>query len=158
NRVELVAEPQPNDPNGTIALKVRVCDPKFQPLDNASFSLDIQPLMLEPGTTGLTNSIRRQADPSANEPGLYQASYLPRLTGGYQVAATVTNSNGLEVGRDTAGWSTDLAADEFRSLSPNVSLLETIARNTGGEIISAANLGSFARTLPHRHAPIMEPW
>jgi uncharacterized membrane protein len=158
NRVELTAEPQPNDPNGAIALKVRVRDPKFQPLDNASVSLEIQPLMLEPGTVAQTNSIHLQADPSPAEPGVYQASYVPRLTGGYQVTATVTNSNGAEVGRDTAGWSTDLAADEFRSLSPNVSLLEAIAHNTGGEIISAANLDAFARNLPHRHAPIMEPW
>jgi uncharacterized membrane protein len=158
NRVELTAEPQPNDPNGAIALKVRVRDPKFQPLDNASVSLEIQPLMLEPGTVGQTNSIRLQADPSSAEPGVYQASYVPRLTGGYQVIATVTNSNGAEVGHDTAGWSTDLAADEFRSLSPNVSLLEAIAHNTGGEIISAANLDAFAHNLPHRHAPIMEPW
>ena len=36
--------------------------------------------------------------------------------------------------------------------------LESIARKTGGEIIPASQLERFARNLPNRHAPIMEPW
>jgi hypothetical protein len=65
---------------------------------------------------------------------------------------------GVETGRAEAGWATDLAAAEFRSLNPNVSLLSSIARKTGGEIIRAENLENFARNLPHRHAPVMEAW
>jgi hypothetical protein len=70
----------------------------------------------------------------------------------------VTNSVGEEVGRAEAGWSTDLAAEEFRSLTPNVALLEAIARNTGGEVIRAQNLDEFARSLPNKRAPVMEAW
>ncbi len=62
------------------------------------------------------------------------------------------------MGRAAAGWSTDLAADEFRSLAPNIALLETIAHRTGGAMVSAGDLGSFARNLPHRQAPVMESW
>ena len=57
-----------------------------------------------------------------------------------------------------AGWSTDLAADEFRSLSPNVALLESIAKQTKGEVIAASQLDAFVRTLPNRQAPMMETW
>jgi hypothetical protein len=64
----------------------------------------------------------------------------------------------VEVGRAVAGWSTDLAAEEFRSLVPNVPLLETIARVTGGEIVPADKLEPFTRRLPHLHAPVMESW
>jgi hypothetical protein len=130
--------------------------------------VEIQPVMAETANPGaqqptggsaMTNSLLRlQAEPSAEEPGLYQVTYVPRLTGGYKATAYVTNSVGAEVGRDEAGWSTDLAAEEFRSLTPNVALLEAIAKKTGGEIIAANKLDEFARNLPHRHAPVMESW
>jgi len=157
-RVDLAAEPQSADANGTVTLEVRVRDAKFQPLDNAGVSVEVEPVMTETGAGATTNSIRLQAEPSAKEPGLYEASYVPRSTGGYKATAYVTNSVGAEVGRSEAGWSTDLAAEEFRSLTPNIALLEALAQKTGGEIISANKLDEFARQLPHRHAPVMESW
>ncbi len=72
--------------------------------------------------------------------------------------AFVTNSVGVEAGRAEAGWATDLAAEEFKSLEPNANLLEDIARRTGGEVISAGNLKEFARRAPLRSAPVMEAW
>lgn len=179
NRVELSAQPQPEDPNGAILLQVRVRDPRFQPLDNATVNLQIESVIGSgPETVSNSNlaatgarqatkasptarapgAVRIQVEPSTSEPGLYQATYVPRTTGGYQASVCVTNSEGLEVGCATAGWSTDLAAEEFRSLTPNVALLEALARKTGGEIIPAGKLGAFARNLPHRTAPIMESW
>ena len=157
-RVDLAAERQPEDPNGAVALRVRVRDPKFQPLDNASVILEVQPVMAEAGSEPMTNSIRLRAEPSAAEPGLYEAAYLPRGTGGYKVTACVTNSAGLEVGRAEAGWSTDLAAEEFRSLTPNVALLESLAHRTGGELIRPEALSQFARRVPQRPAPVMDAW
>ena len=159
NRVDLAAERLPEDPNGAVSLRVRVRDPKFQPLDNATVSLDVQPVMVEAAAAEpMTNSIRLRAEPSAAEPGLYEAAYLPRATGGYKVTACVTNSAGLEVGRAEAGWSTDLAAEEFRSLTPNIALLESIARKTGGEMVRADALNQFARRVPQRPAPVMDAW
>jgi uncharacterized membrane protein len=157
-RVEFTTETQPNDPNGAVALQVRVRDPKFQPLDNANISLEAQLAMTDGAAGSQTNSIHLSVEPSAAEPGLYQATYVPRATGGYRASACVTNSEGVEVGRAVAGWSTDLAAEEFRSLAPNVPLLETIARATGGEIVPADKLEPFTRRLPHLHAPVMESW
>lgn len=158
NRVELAATAQPDDPNGAVLLQVRVRDPKFQALDNANVTLDVQPVFAEGAAGPQTNAVRLQTEPSADEPGLYQASYVPRFTGGYKAGVCVTNAEEVEVGRAAAGWSSDLAAEEFRSLVPNVSLLETIAQKTGGQIIPADKLNQFARDLPHRHAPVMEGW
>ncbi|HWX19966.1 MAG TPA: glutamine amidotransferase [Candidatus Binatia bacterium] len=158
NRVEVTAEPRPDDPNGAVLLQVRVRDPKFQPLDNASINLQVQPAMVEGLAGSQTNALRLQAEPSAEEPGLYQTTYVPRSAGGYEAVVGVTNAAGEEVGHATAGWSTDLAAEEFRSLTPNVALLQSIARKTGGQVISAEKLDQFARSLPHRHAPVMEAW
>ena len=158
NRVDLLAEPEPDSSNGAVKLQVRVRDPKFQPLDNASISLMVQPAMTERGTGIGTNLVHLSAESSATEPGLYESVYVPRVAGGYQATVCVTNSNGVEVGRAATGWSTDLAAEEFRSLAPNLTLLENIARATGGEVISADKLDQFARNLPRRHAPVMESW
>jgi uncharacterized membrane protein len=158
NRVDLNIEPQAQEANGAVAIQVRVRDAKFEPLDNAGVSLEVQPVMADPAAGVPTNSIRLQAEPSLTEPGLYQVMYAPRATAGYKVSAYVTNSAGLEAGRAEAGWSTDLAAEEFRSLTPNTALLEVIAKRTGGEVISANKLEDFARGLPHRHAPVMEAW
>ncbi len=155
NRVELTAEPQPDDPNGAMRLQVRARDQKFQPLDNASVHLEVRPAFSAPGGT---NSIRLQVEPATSEPGVYQATYAPRATGGYLAEVTVTNAEGIKVGQAAAGWNTDLAADEFRSLTPNVALLETIARQTGGELIRPEDLERFAHHLPNRHAPVMDAW
>ena len=158
NQVELTVEPQPEDASGAVRLQVRVRDQTFQPLDNAGVSVEVQPVMMESTAGAATNSIRLATEPSGTEAGLYQATYVPRITGGYKATAFVTNAIGAEVGHAEAGWSTDLAAEEFRSLTPNVALLESIARKTGGEIIPAGKLAEFARNLPHRRAPVMDSW
>src|SRR5262249_34202966 len=117
NRVELTVEPQNGDPNGAVLLQVRARDPKFLPLDNATVNLEVLPVMTDTNSAaGTTNLVRLQVEPSSREPGLYTATYLPRATGGYKASVTVTNAEGTEVGRASAGWSTDMAAEEFRSL------------------------------------------
>ena len=156
NQVELTVEPQPEEASGAVRLQVRVRDKTFQPLDNAGVAVEVQPVMMESTAGAATNSIRLATEPSVHEAGLYQATYVPRITGGYQATAIVTNGVGAEVGRAEAGWSTDLAAEEFRSLTPNVALLESIARKTGGELVPASKLAEFARSLPHRRAPVMD--
>jgi hypothetical protein len=111
------------------------------------------------GTAGAAGApIRLEAEPASSEPGLYQATYVPRQTGGYKATAHVINNAGADLGHAEAGWSTDLAAEEFRSLTPNVALLGELARKTGGEVVAAADLEKFARGLPQRSAPVMETW
>ena len=155
NKVELAAQPKKGDANQAVELRVRVRDPKFQPLDNATVMLTVQPVL---GGVSNAPAIRLPAEPSTTEPGLYTATYVPRETGGYHVEAAATNSVGAEVGRAVAGWTTDLAAEEFRSLKPNRALLETIAKQTGGEVVEMGALGAFANRLPSLKAPVTEAW
>jgi hypothetical protein len=167
NRVQMVAEPQPGDPNQAIVLQVRVRDKKFQPLDNAKVNLLVQ-WVGETASTGTnataapadsrTNIIRISAEQSLTEPGLYTASYVPRQPGGYFAEAAVSDAGGQAVGRATAGWSSDPAAEEFKSLKPNRALMQAIAKQTGGEMITADKLNEFARNLPRKSAPITENW
>ncbi len=154
NRVDCAVEPLAGDPNGAMTINVRARDEKYLPLDDAKVTLEIAPVLSDaPG-----GALKLTAEPSASEPGLYTATYIPRATGGYRATAVVASQTGAEVGRAEAGWSTDLAADEFRSLSPNVALLESIAKQTKGEVIAASQLDAFVRTLPNRQAPMMETW
>lgn len=158
NRVDCTVEPLAADANGAMRVQVRVRDEKFQAVDDAAVSIEVQSVVFE-GTAGAAPpSIRLEAEPALSEPGLYQATYVPRQTGGYRVVATVKNPAGADLGRAEAGWSTDLAAEEFRSLTPNVALLEDLARKTGGEVIAAADLAAWAKRLPQLRAPVMETW
>jgi hypothetical protein len=68
----------------------------------------------------------------------------------------IADANGAEVGRASAGWTSDPAGEEFRSLRPNRALLESLSKRTGGEVIEPSKLASFAKTLPNRKAPITE--
>jgi hypothetical protein len=158
NRVQLTAQPEPQNPNGAVRLHVRVMDPQFQPLDNATVHIRVQPVLPDATAGVLTNAADLRAEAAPDEPGLYTATYVPRIAGGYRATAWATNSAGAQVGSAEAGWATDLAAAEFQSLTPNVALLEAIARKTGGEVIPAGKLGAFARHLPRRHAPVMQAW
>jgi len=157
NRVELAVEPQPEVAPGAVHLRVRVRDASFQPLDDATVSIQVEPVLSE-GLDGTTNGIELRAEAAASEAGLYEVAYVPRHTGGYRAVAQARDAMGLEVGRAESGWSTDLLGEEFRSLQPNVALLQTLAGRTGGEVIPAGRLEDFARALPTRRSPVMEPW
>ncbi len=156
-RVELAVEPVADAAAGAVKFQVRVRDEKFQPLDDATVSLEIEPVLSETGSAN-TNTLRLRAEPSASAAGVYESTYVPHATGGYRVKARVVNATGAEAGQAEAGWSSDLLAEEFKSLQPNTALLEAIASRTGGEVISARKLADFARGLPNRRAPVMEAW
>jgi uncharacterized membrane protein len=163
-RIEPLVVQKPSDPDQAVLLQVRVRDEKFQPLDNASVSVFVQAVGVAreaakpPAATSSSGVIRLTAEPALSEPGLYQTTYVPRLTGGYLADIIVTNAIGAEVGRSQAGWTSDPAAEEFRSLKPNRRLLEELARKTGGEMVPADRLDAFANGLPQRKVPIAESW
>ena len=160
-RVQATVEPIAQDANGVVRVQVRVRDEKFQPVDDAAVNVEIESVVFQNANgapVAPAAPIKLEAEAALTEPGLYQATYVPRQTGGFRAIATVKNSAGGDLGRAEAGWSTDLAAEEFRSLVPNTPLLEEIARQTGGQIVAAQELEKFARKLPQLQAPVMETW
>jgi hypothetical protein len=157
DRVQLTTEPIAADANDAVRIQVRVRDEKFQPMDDANVTVDVEPISFE-GTAAAGAPIKLEAEPALSEPGLYEATYVPRQTGGYKAVAHVKNNAGADLGSADSGWSTDLAAEEFRSLTPNVALLEDLARKTKGEVVAVEDLEKFARRLPQMKAPVMETW
>ena len=154
-RIGLQAIPKPGDPNQAVDLQIRVRDLKYLPMDNATVDLEVSAVNAE---GKMEKPIKLQVEPSNDESGLYTATYVPRGTGGYFASTSVTNATGAMAGKAEVGWTTDLAAEEFKSLKPNVSFLETLAQQTGGEIVSASRLDAFVAALPSKKAPVTETW
>jgi uncharacterized membrane protein len=135
---------------GTVLLSVQARDAAYAPLDNASVAVQV---------TGPDNKpVQLTAEPSARKAGVYEATYVPRQPGAYRAQVTVAAPDGSEVGKVQTGWTSDPAAEEFRDLRPNRALLDRIARSTGGQVVSPAELDSLVKTLPTRHADVTEPY
>jgi hypothetical protein len=102
--------------------------------------------------------VKLTATPAPAERGLFEATYLPRASGGYVAQATVAGADGTKLGDVPTGWTVDLEAREFQSVKADRPLLEKIARQTGGRLVEAGELERFAQGLPRRDAPITETW
>jgi uncharacterized membrane protein len=150
--VELRAEPQPD--GASVRVQVRARDAKFQALDNAAVTLKVTRADAPADEAPITLT----AEASTSEPGLYEASYIPRESGGYRIDAAVANDTGAATGGAATGWTSDLAAAEFRDLKPNRALMEQLARQTGGRVLAPQELDAFARDLLSQRAPITETW
>ena len=162
SRVTVAAEPATSTDPAAMRLTVKVRDEQFKPLDNASIRMKVQPVALQSpnhdraATTSGTNFVELTGEASPTEPGTYEATFVARQTGAYLVQAVATQSDGKAVGTAAAGWASDPAAEEFRSLKPNRALLESLARRTGGEVVTMDRLQSLVRSLPDKRAPITD--
>ncbi len=150
--VELRTEPQPD--GSSVRVQLRARDAKFQALDNAVVTLKVTRASAPADEAPITLT----AEASTREPGLYEATYIPRESGGYRLEASVASDTGAAAGAAATGWTSDLAAAEYRDLKPNRALMEQLARQTGGRVLAPEDLDSFARELPLHRAPITESW
>jgi uncharacterized membrane protein len=148
DRLSLQARHKPQETNQPIALQVRVHNKAFEPVDDVSVSVEVR----EPGDRKVL--LTAVAAPSAT--GLFEATYIPRSSGGYVARALVSGAADSAGRTDETGWTVDLQAAEFRSVAGNRPLLESIARQTGGRIVEAGELSDFVRDLPRRDAPITD--
>jgi uncharacterized membrane protein len=148
NRISLVAVQKPDQVNQAVVFQARVRRKDFTPMDNVSVAIEV--------TDPNARKVQLSAEPVLDEAGLFEATYIPRQNGGYSARAVVTDADALQVGDAQTGWAVDLESQEFRSIRTNRPLLEKIARQTGGRMVELAALEDFARTLPHRQAPITE--
>ena len=131
------------------SLLVTALDKAFQPLDNAEITLKVR-------TVGSPETIPLTAEADEEKAGVYSTQFIPRATGGYLAEAEVRDSAGKVMGRRQAGWTTDFAAAEYRSLSPNRPLLDDLANKTGGRVLRLDELDGFAEILPTLRVPVTE--
>ena len=155
-RVSVHAETGADGDPARVRLVVKVRDEEYKPLDNATVQLTIHPVSLSQGAAAQDQQLTTDASP--NQPGTYVSDYLATGPGASTAEAVATQTDGKVIGRSAAGWAVDPAAAEFRSLQPNRAYLESLAKRTGGEVLTLDSLRDFVRQLPQRHAPIMESW
>jgi len=165
SRVSVSPETSVSGDSTRVRLVIAARDETFKPVDNATVQLTVRPVALfapqaagELSKIAPSNYVQITADSSPNRPGTYEASYIARDSGAYLVEAHVTQADGQLIGQASAGWASDAAADEFRSLKPNRALLETLAQRTGGQVLQMDKLKDFVSHLPNRRAPVSEPW
>lgn len=139
-----------DQPNQPVVLKVRAHNKDFEPMDGVSVVVEVR----DPEG----KEVRLTAEPVLTEAGLFEATYIPRLSGGYYARASVANAEAIQLGAAETGWAVDLEAREFRTIRANRPLLEKIARQTSGQLIEINELDDFARNLPTRNAPITTVW
>jgi uncharacterized membrane protein len=149
-RVEVTVRPQDESQVGGVVVEVRARDAEYLPLDNAQVSIEV----VTPGGKKLA----LEAEACDDEPGAYQANYVPREPGAYRATVKASAPDGSPVGQREAGWVAQPAADEFQNLRPNRARLEEIAAKTGGQLVEVNNLDKLVASLPTRKAPITEPW
>jgi uncharacterized membrane protein len=155
-RVAVTAETGAEGDPARVRLIVKVRDEEYKPLDNCLVQLTIRKLGGSRGVS--TNYLQLTADASASQPGTYQADYFATSAEACTVEAVATQIDGKVVGRTAAGWASDPAGAEFRSLKPNRAYLEALAKRTGGQVLTMDGLRDFVRQLPQRQAPVMEAW
>ena len=148
-RVRVEPMRRQDDPNHPIEVAIEVNDEDYKPLDNASVTIEV--------TTPSGEAITLTAEPKDSVSGQYAASYVPRESGAYRANVTARNPDGSEIQQTETGWVSEPAGDEFFTLKPNREFLATIARESGGEMVSLGKLDAFVRTLPTRDITVVEP-
>ncbi len=149
-RISLQALLRYDQVNQPVLLQVRVRNKDFEPMDDTSVAIEV--------SDPQGNKTQLTAEPIFNETGLYEATYIPRINGGYMAQVSVTNAEDYEIGSAQTGWAVDLDAQEFQSIKINRSFLETLAKQTGGKIVELNEIEKFVNSLPRENVPITETW
>lgn len=149
-RVEVESRRTTTGASPAVQILVRARDEKFEPLDNAHVALRVQ--------TPDGHKIELIAESSDRSPGQYESLFAPRAAGVYRATITVTAADGSEVGQREIGWTVEPQTEEFRKLAVNRPLLEKLAKETGGEVVSLDALDQFVSSLPNRKIPVTETW
>ena len=147
-RISLQASIKPDQVNQPVLLNVSVRDKDFEPMDNTSVAIEI----IDP----LGKRTQLTAEPVYDKTGLYEATYIPRINGGYLARVSVINAENSEIGSARTGWSVNLDAREFKSIKTNRPFLEILAKQTGGRIVELNEIGKFANSLTGENVPVTE--
>ena len=151
-RVEVSTSPGDGDDagSGTVRLTVQVRDTNYALLDNASVAVKV--------TGPDSQGVELTAEPSATEPGRYEATYVARQDGAYRAQVKAKAPDGSDIGQREIGWTSEPAAEEFQTLRPNRELLERLAQDSRGQAIKPSASGDLVASLPTRHAQVTEPF
>lgn len=142
------AEQNQSSSRKSFHLQVDAKDVDFNVVENAN----VQVTVISPSGKTMVS----RAEPSRQAVGTYEATFVGDVEGVYSATAEVTSSNGREIGSAQLGWTYEPLAREYQSLGENTGFLESLATESGGEVIESNDLDRFVANLPTRRAPIVE--
>ncbi len=150
-RIEVDVSLDESLPLAPANLDIVVRDPTFEPLDNARVDVEITP-------PDDAEPIKMTAEPASQQRGTYRLQFTPRKAGAYRATVTATAPDGTQIGTRETGWTADLDRREFSRIQANRELLDQLARDTGGQMVTLDDVDHLVRDLPNRRAPVMESW
>ncbi|MDA0590471.1 MAG: glutamine amidotransferase [Planctomycetota bacterium] len=180
-RVELSTQSAVDVAPEAARLVVRVTDEEYGPLDNAKVKIRVVgPLAMKDEDNSETDEtdpaeevasddsasekdpkkegVLLDAEPSNEHPGMYSTVFVPKESGAYRFVAEVVDGDGEALAPAEAGWIHAPVVGEFQSIGVNRSLLEKLAKETGGEIVQAKDLDDFVSDLSSKPMPVMTAW
>jgi len=132
-------------------LEVRVRDEAFLPKDDAVVKIEVT-------GPGMKKS-ELFAEPSLKEAGLFEAEFYSRETGAYRAVAKVelpTEQTEKKIESKATGWVYDPLSAEFASLKPGREWAERVAKESGGIVLSLADLPNLPEILKDIRVPVEE--
>lgn len=132
-------------------LEVRVRDASFQAKDDAVVKIEVT------GPGGKKSELF--TEPSLKEAGLFEAEFYPRETGAYRAVAKVelpTDQTEKKIESKATGWVHDPLAAEFAALKPGREWAERVAKESGGRVLSLADLPNLPEILKDIRVPVEE--
>ena len=158
-RIETSVESDQAGSSEAVIIRVRVRDKDYQPQDNAAVAIQVTPPQEEPQDPDEEKkTITLSATASLDEPGVFEATYVPRDPGPYQAETMVFDENGELLSKTKTGWAVDPGAEEFREIIVNREAMEALAEATGGEVLTVEDLDQFVERLPTKEVPVQETW
>ncbi len=134
----------------TTEIIIRARDKQFKSLDNATVAVTIR--------TPDDRTLELVAESSESAAGEYRTLFAPRSPGAYRASVSVTAPDGSSVGQRETGWTVEPETEEFKQLAGNQALLERIARESGGQVLTLSELDRFVANVPQKKIPIVETW
>lgn len=148
--VDVEVRRTPGGSTAGVELAAKIRDKLFEPQDNATVSVTVK--------TPDTKTVELTTESSSTTAGEYVTTFIPRSAGPYHATIVAKAEDGSEIGRRETGWSVEPETDEFRSLAANKPFLESLATESGGEMVELDGLESFVSSLPNRKIPVTESW
>ncbi|MDQ8181662.1 glutamine amidotransferase [Pelagicoccus sp. SDUM812005] len=149
NRVELTAS---EVSESSVTLKAIARDSEFVPLAAGTATLSLERV------DKAEQAREYEMKLVSNSPGQFTSKVALPESGAYRAKISVYDLGGKRIGEAETGWVYQPLVKELQNLSPNPQYLETLARATGGEVLSISALGGLHEILNARSSPVMETW
>ncbi|MEQ1825998.1 MAG: hypothetical protein ABL921_08620, partial [Pirellula sp.] len=145
-QMKLKSDASENNKASVILVEVNGTD--FKPVDNAQVSISI--------TTPSGKESVALAEGSATTAGQYESTVVADEMGVYTATSEVRALDGSLIGTSQLGWVYEPSAKEFHEIGTNDRMLESLASETGGEVVDIDDLDSFVASLPSKKVPVTE--